>query len=417
MNQTEKKNLLLVTAGFPYGESERSFLSEEFEHLCRSFHVSVLAMHTQEQLLYPLEENIVCQRFTYAPLRSAGTLLRLPHLLNTPFFDELRDIRKRYERKKALRLSAYAAAYYLNALQAMDKLRHIIRQQNIQLIYTYWCSEVTLAALLLRQEFPALQVVTRFHGIDLYHHRAISGRQPFRNYIAQHIDRLIFPCHRAKDYFLRTWGQQYAQKSVTAYLGCRPFPPIGRADIPPLVVVSCSNLIPLKRVERIIEALTLLPPGLQVVWHHIGEGELRGALEAQAQALLAPCSNVDYRFHGALPNHQLPALYQTLSPHLFITASSTEGGVPVSIQEAASAGIPTVGTDVGGIGEIVLDGKTGFLLDANASAQALGDAIYTFAEMPPAKQQALGEAAHLLWADTFDATKNADALCRMLMEL
>ena len=216
MNTETKQNLLLVTAGFPYGESERSFLSTEFDHLCRRFHVCVLAMHTQESVRYPIDEGISYERYTYAPLRSVKTLRWLPQLLCAPYRAELRAICAQYRGKEQLQRSINAAAYYCNALQAMDKLRPIIKAKNIHLIYTYWCSEVTLAAVLLRREFPQLKVVTRFHGIDLYNERRHDGRQPFRCAIADGVDKLIFPCKRACSYFLHTWGQQYAQKSVTA---------------------------------------------------------------------------------------------------------------------------------------------------------------------------------------------------------
>lgn len=51
MSANATKNLLLVTAGFPYGESERSFLSTESSYLCAQFNVSVLALCHNKQLL------------------------------------------------------------------------------------------------------------------------------------------------------------------------------------------------------------------------------------------------------------------------------------------------------------------------------------------------------------------------------
>ena len=56
----------------------------------------------------------------------------------------------------------------------------------------------------------------------------------------------------------------------------------------------------------------------------------------------------------------------------FITTSSTEG-LPVSIQEAMAAGIPIIGTNVGGIPEMI-DGN-GVLLSANPSNKEVAEAI------------------------------------------
>ncbi len=49
-------------------------------------------------------------------------------------------------------------------------------------------------------------------------------------------------------------------------------------------------------------------------------------------------------------------------------------GLPLTIIEAMQAGVPVVANDVGGVGELVVDGETGFLirgLDLEAAAQAL----------------------------------------------
>lgn len=104
--------------------------------------------------------------------------------------------------------------------------------------------------------------------------------------------------------------------------------------------MSCSNLIPLKRVDVIIGAVAKLPKELRVRWDHFGDGAERQRLEVLAKEKLG--SNVQWHFHGRVPNNTLAARYAQISPRLFITASSTEGGAPVSIQEAFAMGIPAL---------------------------------------------------------------------------
>ena len=53
------KNLLLVTQGFPYGETERGFLPTEYETLSRHFHLTVLSFGTTDPLLYHVLEVIL----------------------------------------------------------------------------------------------------------------------------------------------------------------------------------------------------------------------------------------------------------------------------------------------------------------------------------------------------------------------
>ncbi len=51
--------------------------------------------------------------------------------------------------------------------------------------------------------------------------------------------------------------------------------PVG--DRNPFVLISCSGMIPLKRVERIAETLERVRR--RVTWIHIGEGPSRSAVE------------------------------------------------------------------------------------------------------------------------------------------
>ena len=108
-----------------------------------------------------------------------------------------------------------------------------------------------------------------------------------------------------------------------------------------LRIISCSNMIPLKRIDLIIEGLSQLPNTLQVQWHHFGTGVSQEELENLAKEKLQ--KNVQWVFHGFVPNGQLAEEYRKIRPNLFITTSSTEGGAPVSIQEAFSMGIPAIG--------------------------------------------------------------------------
>lgn len=86
-----KKNLLLITNGFPYGESERGFLPTEFAELTARFSVRLLAMENDAPLRYPLPEGVCADRFFYKPFpKTPGTLLRcVRHLFYPGMLPEL----------------------------------------------------------------------------------------------------------------------------------------------------------------------------------------------------------------------------------------------------------------------------------------------------------------------------------------
>jgi len=59
--------------------------------------------------------------------------------------------------------------------------------------------------------------------------------------------------------------------------------------------------------------------------------------------------------------------YENNGVDLFINLSDIEG-IPVSVMEAMSYGIPSIARDVGGISELVINGLNGILLPENTDA-------------------------------------------------
>ena len=86
---------------------------------------------------------------------------------------------------------------------------------------------------------------------------------------------------------------------------------------------------------------------------------------------------------------------------LFINTSRSEG-VPVSIMEAFSFGVPAIATDVGGTGEIV-DNSVGKLLDVNVSPQEIANAIKLFAVSDTSEFR---KNARNRWNERYNAEKN-----------
>lgn len=83
---------------------------------------------------------------------------------------------------------------------------------------------------------------------------------------------------------------------------------------------------------------------------------------------------------------------------LYASASRREA-LGLSLVEAAAAGLPTVATAVGGVPEVVLDGRTG-MLTASEDAQALARALDILASTP-GHCHTLGQAARQHYLQTF----------------
>jgi len=150
-----------------------------------------------------------------------------------------------------------------------------------------------------------------------------------------------------------------------------------------VLAIQVAALAPHKSQSTLLRAVALLRsrhPRLRV-WI-AGEGPLRSALEREHAALGLGES---VRFLGF--RDDVTDLLRAAD--LFVISSYLEG-LGTSILDAMAAGLPVVGTRVGGIPEAVEEGATGLLVPPR-DPQALGEALSAMAGSPDLRRR-LGEA-------------------------
>jgi glycosyltransferase involved in cell wall biosynthesis len=124
-----------------------------------------------------------------------------------------------------------------------------------------------------------------------------------------------------------------------------------------------GRLTAIKRLDRLIDAMSLvLERRPDVVLGVVGEGDLLEETRLRAEPLGSAV-----HFFGWQPD--IADLY--VASDCVVLTSDSEG-MPVTLIEAAMAGVPAVTTDVGSAGEVVLDGVTGLVVAPEAAAVADG---------------------------------------------
>ena len=145
-----------------------------------------------------------------------------------------------------------------------------------------------------------------------------------------------------------------------------PAPPVKRDRTEPLKLLYLGRLSVEKGTDVLLSALAALPPDFRFELSVVGEGPERKKLQEQAVDL-----GLDngVRFEGFRTNigDYLAAADALIMP------SRTEG-LPMTLVEAAAFGKPVIGSDVGGIPDIVEHEKNGILVPSE-NVPALGDAI------------------------------------------
>lgn len=412
----EKKKLLLITESFPFGMFERSFILEEFKVLAQAYQVTVLARNVDDPLTQNVPDDVKLERFAFcrfAPLLLARQLFRK---------DVWQDIGEAWNCAGSLKTKLIRTLkiirYSERAAEFEKRIEQLYACEKFNIGYTYWCNQATVACLRLKKKEPAIKVVTRFLGCDLYAERRSDGWQPFRSMIASEADRLVFVCNYGKEYFLKHWLATDQKKCWMHYLGARAMKQTGLPlDRKPIVLVSCSSMIRLKRVDWIVRALRLLPENVSVEWHHIGDGAERSKVEREIEELMRQHSNVHCRLWGYIPNDQLETVYQEIQPDLFVSMSSTEGGAPVSVAEAFAMGIPAILTAVGGMTEMIVPGRNGWLLSDARTMEEFADAVLCYHQLSAQERLEMHANALETWRTCYDAGENARKYVKALAEL
>ncbi len=286
-------------------------------------------------------------------------------------------------------------------VQCIELSEQFVKEPELQggnnSFYSVWMDEGALMFAILKDRKKIPDFVFRLHGYDLYDERRTGNYMPFRYYNFQQAKKIFSVSKAGKEYLVKK--NVFPEKLVVNYSGLydkgeNPF------DKNTFTIISVSNIIPLKRIDKIIEILRHID--FSVTWIHFGEGSSKEGLIAAAKTLPA---NINWKFNGQTSQEELNKFYSTNSINLFIHLSETEG-LPLAIVEALSYGIPAIACDVGGVGEIV-NAQTGILLPEQFDVQQVADKISNF-KAGSMNEMEFRKGVRAFWKANFDAEKNYD---------
>lgn len=394
------KLLLILTASFPFDSGEE-FLENELRY-ARGFDRILVCPcglnenSVQTRTLPKGVESVPLKRLP-ASKKEYASVLRMP-CVRSELFELLRSGRFSFARMHECLFFMQNAR---RIFQALTQEKTVLSADDVT-IYSYWFYDAAAAGALLteflRSKGKKAKLISRAHGFDIHEERSDFHYLPMRKFLLESASA-VYPCSDEGTQILHNCFPQYAEKVHTAHLGTRDEGYRGgKRD--EFHLLSCSYMVPVKRLHLIAKALS--KADFPIRWTHIGSGPMKAKLKKLAKSLPS-CVTVD--FPGAMKNEDVLKFYKNSDITVFVNVSSSEG-IPVSIMEACSFGIPVIATNVGGTSEIVKDGENGFLLNAGFAPEELLESLNRIRSMDAEEYERLCQNSRSIWSHSFSAEKN-----------
>lgn len=377
--------ILLFTDSYPFTQDE-PFLFGEIQELSKSFKEIIIQPTIWTDVMLPVPANVrvlpgILRNKSYRSILKKGLLNK-----SSPgaFW-------KVFSRNLISNLGQYFIARGL--YNSSFDLRDLLQDSKV-IKYFYWGKGAANLCVFYPVEG---RTVVRLHGFDLYGPEVRTGNViPLREALIKKVDDFVFISEHGRKYFeekYHTQGRLYRLGSKFAGTS------VSKSVNAPFTIVSCSSMIPLKRVQHIARVMSKVSE--PILWVHIGDGQERESIEATIKSMP---ENVKVQLLGYLQHEEVLAFYRNNHVDAFISLSETEG-LPFSMMEALSFSIPIIGTDVGGVSEIVT-AETGFLFPRDFDEDKVTEAIEKLIRMPVTESQALRESSLRTYWNKFNAERN-----------
>ena len=232
--------------------------------------------------------------------------------------------------------------------------------------YCFWKNHVSTALGIYKAKYPErnIKIISKAHGYDVYEERHTPSYIPYYQTGLNNLDFCATISKHGENY-IKSKFEIEDNRIGTYYMGVKKQETLNNGSEDGVFrILSCSNLISVKQIPLLAKALSSLSKihaTKKIHWTHIGDGPEK---DMCLNSLRAKSNNLTYHFTGSIPNEAVKMFYQNNSVDCFINVSKSEG-IPVSIMEAQSFGVPCMAPAICGIPEIVND-ENGYLVAPQA---------------------------------------------------
>lgn len=225
-----------------------------------------------------------------------------------------------------------------------------------------------LIASLYKLKNKSSNAFVTVHGTDALGVADNFFRSRIRQFVFNTVDGVVFHSDSSRDMVQAAYNKSFSSRTI--YPGVPDLPdPSGMqiGDESKFTVVCVTRLVERKGVKYLIEAVESLQNVNLII---IGEGPERHRLEEKVRSLGIKNK---VSFKGEVPQDKLINIYAKSDifclPSVFLAEKGDIEGLGLVFLEAQQFGIPVVGTNSGGIPEVIADGESGFVVEERSSKE------------------------------------------------
>ena len=310
-------------------------------------------------------------------------------------------------------------------------LKSVLDEYNPSLVHLHVMHEITPSVLFLLKKYPTVMTL---HGSETFLRKLVLWKLKPGNFRQRVYDKKDLNIAGKFTYFyfhsIQKFFYNLALKNVDIFIAPSQYlQNIAKTDVSPIVhvpnfiefqqfheltntynVLFVGRLEKIKGVECLIRAVSFIIKVFpQTTLTIVGDGRDKTDLFSLAVTLQLEKS---IHFAGWVDHKDLATYYEKAS--LVVIPSVVPENFPTVCNEAMSAGRPVVGTNVGGIPEMIDDGVNGYLVEPEKPEQIAEKVIKLFSEEKLLK--ALGKNARKK-AEGFSIEKHLEKLDTVYAEI
>lgn len=402
-----KPDLILLTNEFPASHARaENWLYDELKHTHAFFNQIKVVPENYSNANNPLPPN--CKVLNWK--EGSSSQLNLSEIKNclSIVLSDFKGYPSKLQFLKSLRYNLALVKYLHLKAKKIATLKELF--VNTPILYAYWADNLATTACIISQRYHKAPIVTRGHGYEVFEEQTKDGIIPFRGFQYRRLTKIYTDSRRGMMHLnSNKHHARYQSKNACSY--------VGTADrgegvfLPEAVfsIVSCSYIRDIKRLHLMADILKHV--SFPLVWHVLGAGE---DLERVKQTTQDLPSHIKVIFYGELSNEAILEFYKQTTLNLFVSLSRSEG-LPVSMMEALSFGIPIMSTDVGGCHEICNE-LTGFLIEKDFNPETIAAKLTEF-KSSNKNTQNFRQQCRNFWLENFNAQSNYKKFAQEIAQL